>query len=207
MRFSYPENGDAYLIVDCFNNEGNIEVHDGMVEGFSTFYAKNNSATLPEDFATHFVISSSLPVTQWDTLTVDSKLCAWLLLDTKDSRIAEIKIASSFINQKQALLNYQREVEGNSFDTIYSKAKKLWHEELSKLSVKGGSPEQLRTFYSTLYRTKLFPRELYEFDEQGNPVHFDFYNGGRKDGYMFADNGFWDTFRSVHPLFTITNPH
>ena len=70
----------------------------------------------------------------------------------------------------------------------------------------GGTDEQFRTFYSCLYRTLLFPREFYKFDSQGNPVYYSPYDGNVHDGYMYTDNGFWDTFRAVHPLFTLLYP-
>lgn len=50
------------------------------------------------------------------------------------------------------------------------------------------------------------PREFYEFDAQGKPVYYSPYNGKIQDGYMYTDNGFWDTFRAVHPLFTLLYP-
>jgi predicted alpha-1,2-mannosidase len=37
-------------------------------------------------------------------------------------------------------------------------------------------------------------------------VHYSPYNGKVETGYMFTDNGFWDTFRAVFPLFTLLFP-
>ena len=64
----------------------------------------------------------------------------------------------------------------------------------------------MRTFYSCLYRTLLFPRTFYEYDKEGEIVHYSPYNGKVEKGYMFTDNGFWDTFRSVFPLFNLLYP-
>ena len=63
-----------------------------------------------------------------------------------------------------------------------------------------------KTFYSCLYRTLLFPREFYEFDKNEAPVYYSPYDGQIYNGYMYTDNGFWDTFRAVHPLFTLVYP-
>jgi putative alpha-1,2-mannosidase len=62
------------------------------------------------------------------------------------------------------------------------------------------------TFYTTLWRTLLFPRKFYEFDENGNMMHYSPYNGEVLPGYMFTDNGFWDTFRAVFPFFNLMYP-
>jgi predicted alpha-1,2-mannosidase len=57
-----------------------------------------------------------------------------------------------------------------------------------------------------LYRVLLFPRKFYEYDENGDVVHYSPYNGEVLPGYMFTDNGFWDTFRAVFPFFNLMYP-
>ena len=52
----------------------------------------------------------------------------------------------------------------------------------------------------------LFPRKIHEYDKDGKQIHYGFFDGNLHDGPMYADNGFWDTFRAVHPLFTILVP-
>ena len=64
----------------------------------------------------------------------------------------------------------------------------------------------MRTFYSCLYRSVLFPRRFYEFDASGKPVHNSPYNGKVLPGYMFTDTGFWDTFRCLFPLLNLAYP-
>ncbi|HCZ21390.1 MAG TPA: alpha-mannosidase, partial [Porphyromonadaceae bacterium] len=44
------------------------------------------------------------------------------------------------------------------------------------------------------------------FDKSGKPVYYSPYDGKIHAGYMYTDNGFWDTFRAVHPLFTLVYP-
>ena len=117
-----------------------------------------------------------------------------------------VRTASSFISPAQALVNFSREVGGKSLAQVREEARKQWNSYLGRIEAEGGSEEQLRTFYSCLYRTLLFPREFYEFDAQGKPVYYSPYNGKIQDGYMYTDNGFWDTFRAVHPLFTLLYP-
>ena len=52
----------------------------------------------------------------------------------------------------------------------------------------------------------LFPRKFYEINADGKIVHYSPYNGQVLPGYMFTDNGFWDTFRAVFPLFNLMFP-
>src|SRR3546814_14411354 len=51
-----------------------------------------------------------------------------------------------------------------------------------------------------------FPRTFYEKDANGKIVHYSPYDGKVHDGYMFTDNGFWDTWRAVFPFFALMYP-
>ena len=115
-------------------------------------------------------------------------------------------MASSFINLEQAELNLKREIGNDTFEQTKNKAATLWNNELGRIEIEGGSVEQFRTFYTALYRVLLFPRKFYELDVNDEIVHYSPYNGKVLPGYMFTDNGFWDTFRAVFPFFTIMYP-
>jgi predicted alpha-1,2-mannosidase len=52
----------------------------------------------------------------------------------------------------------------------------------------------------------LFPRKFFEINEKNEIVHYSPYNGEILKGYMFTDNGFWDTFRCLFPFLTLMYP-
>jgi predicted alpha-1,2-mannosidase len=52
----------------------------------------------------------------------------------------------------------------------------------------------------------LFPRGFYERNAENEVVHYSPYNGEVLPGYMFTDNGFWDTFRALFPFTTLMYP-
>ena len=64
----------------------------------------------------------------------------------------------------------------------------------------------MRTFYSCLYRSVLFPRMFHEVNAKGETVHYSPYNGEIRPGYMFTDTGFWDTFRCLFPFVNLIYP-
>ena len=76
--------------------------------------------------------------------------------------------------------------------------RKIWNETLSRIEVNAPDVDHLRTFYSCLYRSVLFPRSFYEIDAKGNTVHYSPYNGEVQPGYMFTDTGFWDRLLGLH---------
>ena len=77
---------------------------------------------------------------------------------------------------------------------------------LNRIVVEGGTDEQIRTFYCCLFRANLFSRKFYERKENGEPYYYSPYNGRVYEGYMYTDNGFWDTFRSQFPLTNLLHP-
>ena len=95
---------------------------------------------------------------------------------------------------------------GDTFDQTCQKAKDVWNRELGRIEVRGGTLAQYQNFYTAFYRTLLFPRDFTEIDKDGNIVHYSPYNGKVLPGYMYTDNGFWDTFRAAFPLNTLMYP-
>ena len=123
----------------------------------------------------------------------------------KAKKVTELSLAFGFISDKQTELNFNREVKLKSFDELEKQAKNEWIEYLSKIKVEGDE-ERKRVFYSCLYRAFLYPITFYEIDENGTPVHFNTDTQEIRTGYYYTDNGFWDTYRTVYPLFAILIP-
>ncbi|MGE5420276.1 MAG: GH92 family glycosyl hydrolase, partial [Chloroflexota bacterium] len=112
----------------------------------------------------------------------------------------------SFISPEQAMLNLSREIGDNDFEAVKENARNEWNNQLGKVTAEGGTEDQQRTFYSCLYRMILFPRSFYEINEKNEIVHYSPYNGEVLPGYMYTDNGFWDTFRALFPFTTLMYP-
>ena len=214
FEVTFPQDSAQYIVVDAYNGGSalTIDRENRCVTGV----ARNHNGGVPDNFANYFRIEFSHPIAEegvydGDTLmrhrpTLESDYtCAYLRFNVPTGEKLTVRTASSFISPAQALVNFSREVGGKSLAQVREEARKQWNSYLGRIEAEGGS-EQLRTFYSCLYRTLLFPREFYEFDAQGKPVYYSPYNGKIQDGYMYTDNGFWDTFRAVHPLFTLLYP-
>ena len=120
----------------------------------------------------------------------------------KDETIAEFDIGISYISRYMALAN----CEDLSFDEAHKAAVNDWEDYLSKIEIESENEEELKTFYSCMYRTGLYPHCAYETDEKGNAVHYSPYTGEVHPGVRYTDNGFWDTFRTVLPLYSIIYP-
>ncbi len=124
-----------------------------------------------------------------------------------DGDVVQAKVASSYINPEQAALTLQTELgKFKSFEDTKAASTKIWNTLFNRVLVEGGTEEQKATFYSCLYRANLFSHRFYEINKEGKPYYFSPYDGKIHDGYMYTDNGFWDTFRAQFPLNTILHP-
>jgi predicted alpha-1,2-mannosidase len=211
FRFTFPETDSAWILVDAFDQGSSIKIlpSENMIIGYST----KNSGGVPDNFRNYFVILFDKPFREasvWHDNMLDPKILektdkhvgALIQFSTRKGEQVHARIASSFISQEQALLNL-REIGAKDFETIKQEARDAWNKQLGRIRIEGGTTDQQRTFYSCLYRTLLFPRKFYETDEAGKVYHYSPYNGKVLPGYLFTDNGFWDTFRAAFPLFNL----
>lgn len=215
FRFTYPASEKSYLILDGFEKGSYVKIlpEQRTIIG----YCRNNSGGVPENFHNYFVAVFDHDFAQtltWkegklqeDSQEAEGKhVMAVVRFKTAKAEQVYVRVASSFISPEQAKLNLTRELGSDSFDQTCAKAKGIWEKELGRIQVEGGTLKQTRTFYTALYRVLLFPRAFYELNENNEIVHYSPYNGTVQPGYLFTDNGFWDTFRAVFPFFTMMYP-
>ncbi|TFH36384.1 MAG: glycoside hydrolase family 92 protein [Bacteroidia bacterium] len=215
FRFTFPECDSSYIIIDAFNKGSMVKIIPG--ENKITGYCRNNSGGVPDNFHNYFVIIFDKPFEITHTFLSEElhrgnlfeegfHTGAIIGFKTVDGEKVHARVASSFISPEQAELNLKTEIGEAGFDKIMQEAKDKWTNELSRFIVSDENTDKVRTFYSCLYRLMLFPRKFYEINEHGDIVHYSPYNGQVLPGYMFTDNGFWDTFRAVFPFFTLMYP-
>lgn len=214
FRFTFPDSEHSYVVVDGFDQGSYMKVipSENKIVGYTT----KNSGGVPENFKNYFVMEFSKPFTYTATVsdsTIDtSKLevktdhaGAIVGFATRRGEQVLVRVASSFISPEQAEANL-KELGLRSFEEVKQAGRQRWNEVLGRIEVKDDNLDNLRTFYSCLYRSVLFPRSFYEIGADGKPVHYSPYNGQVLPGYMFTDTGFWDTFRCLFPLLNLLYP-
>lgn len=215
FRFTFPNSDSSFILLDAFNKGSMVRIipSERKIIG----YCRNNHGGVPSNFHNYFVAVfdrefSSSNTWHGDTLNVNSlseegnHAGAIVGFRTVRGDIVNVRVSSSFISPEQAELNLKRETGDKSFDQVKAEGKEKWNRQLGRIEVEGGTPDQQRTFYSCLYRMLLFPRGFYEINNENNVVHYSPYNGEVVPGYMFTDNGFWDTFRALFPFTTLMYP-
>ena len=216
FRISFNKTDDAYIVLDAYEKGSEVQIipEKNMIIGYSSKYARG---PLPENFKNYFVLVFDQPFASVATWEGKEKKDGQLQIKgdhtgaivgfkVKDkSKPVQVKVASSFISAEQALLNLN-ELGNKSFDQIKEDGRQIWNTTLGKIKVEGDDIDQLRTFYSTMYRTLFFPNKLYEIDAAGKAVHYSPYNGKTLPGYLFGGTGFWDTFRALYPFLNFMYP-
>ena len=215
FRFTFPKTDSAFVVLDAFDKGSYVKIipSERKIIGYTT----RNSGGVPKDFKNYFVLLFDQPFAA-TSVWHDSVLLrntpemlsehagAVVRFQTGKAQKIGVKVASSFISFEQAERNLQREIGSDGFETTRQKAKQAWNSQLNKLLVEGGTVDQVRTFYSCLYRTLQFPQRHYEIDAAGQAVHYSPYNGQVLPGRLFAGTGCWDTFRALYPFLNFLYP-
>ncbi|MDB5197707.1 MAG: alpha-mannosidase [Flaviaesturariibacter sp.] len=215
FQFTFPQSDSSFIVVDAFDRGSYVKIipEQQKIIGYSTRYSRGK---LP-DFKNYFVIYIDKPFTVsygWhdSTLVKDSMEIkaahsgAVVGFRTAKGELVHARVASSFISFEQAEINLKRELAGDNFETTKAKAKAVWNKTLGRLTAEGGSMDQMKTFYSCLYRAVQFPQRLYEVDASNKIIHYSPYNGQVLAGRMFGGTGFWDTFRALYPFLNLVYP-
>jgi len=215
FRFTFPKTDNASVVIDAFDKDSYIKVipSENKIIGYSSRYSRGEL----KNFKNYFVIIFDKPFNKSilynndkpkaNTLELsDSHVSAIIKFQIDSNQeIVHAKVASSFISFEQAEINLQ-EIGNDTFETVKQKAKDKWNETLGRIEVEGGTVDQYRTFYSTLYRTLFFPMKMYEINASGSIIHYSPYTGKTMPGYRFAGTGFWDTFRALYPFLNLMYP-
>ena len=215
MRFTFPQTDSANVVVDAFDKGSYIRLlpDKRTIVGYST----KNSGGVPDNFKNYFVIvfdrdfaaarlanGKDLLAEGQQELQADHA-GAIVTFRCKRGEQVHARVASSFISEAQAMQNLE-ELGNLPFEKLLQKGRERWNNVLGRILVEDNNTDNLRTFYSCLYRSTLFPRRFYEISANGDTLHYSPYNGKVLPGTMFTDTGFWDTFRSLFPLINLMYP-
>ncbi|HCG8630276.1 TPA: GH92 family glycosyl hydrolase [Vibrio parahaemolyticus] len=132
-------------------------------------------------------------------------LTAYLNFGTGEGPI-EIRVGISPVNWQGAQKNLEAEAPSFDLAKVKEDAEYAWAEKLAKIKVEGGTDAEKTNFYTGMYHMMIAPIEFYDVDGQ----YVDMLGTVRtlKDGDTpnYSIYSTWDTFRAVHPMWTIIDP-
>ena len=130
---------------------------------------------------------------------------AWFTFDSTVSETIEVSMGVSFVSIENARLNLEKEQPfGTTFDKLRAEARKMWNDDLSRVTVKGGTEEQKGVFYTAMYHTLIHPNILQDVSGQYPQMEGDKILTTNRNRYTVFS--LWDTYRNVHQLMTLVYP-
>jgi len=217
MQFTYPESQNSNLIFEAINStkfEGWIKIYPEQKE-ICGYNPDRHSWQLGPDlpnFKGYFVIKFTSNIKKygvWNGKEIieakdeikGSHIGAYIEFETAIDEQVLVKTGTSFISIEQAKMNLDTEIPHWNFNQIRTELAKKWNEELSKFEIEGGSTDQKIIFYTSLYRTLLYPRIFSEYGK-----YYSAFDDKIHEGVSYNDFSLWGTFRALHPLLILLHP-
>lgn len=134
---------------------------------------------------------------------------------------AQVRVATSFVSLSQAEHTFGLELAGRTLEDVAGAARARWTERLGVLALEGASHEERVSAYGCLYRVNLYPSAHHE--NAGTAAHPRYVHASPvmehvgettadrtgavvRDGRAYVNHGFWDTYRTVWPLYALVYP-
>ncbi|MFC7490408.1 MULTISPECIES: GH92 family glycosyl hydrolase [unclassified Knoellia] len=226
MRFTYP--GDqTSLVLDNINDAGGLTLNpaDRSISGYTDVGSGDNSLGM-----TRMFVHATFDAAVTDSGKLDGggggDVTGFLRFDAGPDRTVTMRIATSLISLEQARKNLALEIApADSFEDVRERAQAMWDEKLGVIDVEGATPDQRTTLYSNLYRLSVYPNSGHEnvgtaaapvlkhavqssVSTDPSPGATTPTTTGARvtDGKVYVNNGFWDTYRTTWPAYSMLYP-
>ena len=203
MRVKVAESaGRPVFAVLPFDFDTRISVHESerTITGYTSSYT---NAPYRDDFKIYFAFTFDCGISgEMRERSGEKAESAGVYLEKREY---SVRLATSYISEAQARLNLKRETENVSLEQAEKAAADRWEDLLERVRIEADE-EMMRTFYSCMYRAFLYPNRFYETDASGKAVHINPETLEIKEGVYYTNNGFWDTYRTVYPFYSLVLP-
>jgi predicted alpha-1,2-mannosidase len=217
-RFKYPDNGRPALFHVrtggslAGNSAATVRIGEGntTVTGSATtgdFCGKKNVYTV------YFAMQFSRPFLSYGTFEGNSVLpgarsanSRWAggWVEFPSGSVVVARTALSYVSVAAARANLAAEA-GASFDDVRAQASTEWNAALSRVAVAGTNADNVKTFYTSLYRSLLHPNTFNDAD--GRYIGFDgSVHTVAKGHTQYANFSDWDTYRCLAALQALIFP-
>ena len=115
-----------------------------------------------------------------------------------------LRYGVSYISVEQAKRNVEQEIQSFEVDLVAKYGRNEWSKALDKVEIEGGTPEERRVFYTSLYRT--YERMICLSEDGRYWSGFDKKVHDDEGVPFYTDDWLWDTYRATHPLRILLDP-
>ena len=225
-KYTFPESKNAHVIMDLtsgiYNYDGKVVWASVRVENDTLITGYRQTNGWARTRFIYFAIILSKPFTSYGLINEEqlvykgfwrkfnenenfperagNKVKGYFNFETSANEPILLKIGLSGVSTRNALENVQKEIPGWNFEQVRRQAKEKWNRELSKIEITANDEKKIN-FYTSLYHAFLSP--VVFSDVNGEYRGLD-QNNHRAAGFTnYTIFSLWDTYRALHPLFTI----
>ena len=221
FAFTYRQAGKAYIVINPNSDESqgtvSVDPQSGEVCGENPVHRIYQGKGLEAGFSGHFILvpqKAPSAVGVYDAearypgetyITHKDAIGAWLEYDVRAGETLLFKLSNSFCDLEGARRNMAAEIPDWDFKSVEKTVRKAWEDCLGRIRISTDDPVLKQQFYTALYHCCFLPREFSDVDGR-----YPSFAGGTSiqvsDGVYYDDYSLWDTYRALHPLFTLLNP-
>lgn len=198
-KYSFPKGESKKLLADMSRTNNHVrnwsieKTNDNSFAGFQDTGEK-----------VYFYAVSNYPVENIDQVKDDNREVSVVNFgENEKTEPLEIKIGLSFVSIENAKVNLEEEMMNKSFSQVREEADNTWEKLLSHVKVKGGTEREKGIFYSTLYRSFLWPALRSDVNGDFTDEHGEIVNKGFR---YYTNPSFWDDYRNKLVLLAMISP-
>jgi len=222
FRFTYPEDGPAYLLVNPNSDEGQgfieVDTLNREIRGYNPIHRIYQGWGEPTGHSGHFLIKFSEPIVDFGTWCGDTLkkgdtsisnghgIGLYVALKKpQDGAPVIVRASSSFTDIDGARRNLEAEIPGEDFEATRRYLDGVWEKRLERIAVTSPNETLCRKFYGSVYRASFLPRVISDVDGR-YPEFSHGENILQSDVMHYDDFSMWDTYRALHPLLVLMSP-
>ncbi len=211
-RYTFPKSKNARIILDLshvarVDGHKNTDLSLEVINNTTIQGMKKTSGWAAEQFV-YFYAEFSKPFNKYSINDKENRSFVkgkdikgyFNFTTTKDEEIL-VKVGISSVSIEGAKANLEAESPSWNFSEIKEKAEKLWNDQLNKITVEGSSKSNQTIFYTAMYHAFLTPNTYMDVDGKFRGMDRKIHESNDFTNYTVFS--LWDTYRTLHPLFTI----
>lgn len=218
QRYRYPKEGEAQVVLNLDESvqslmarQGTLHagikiINDSTIAGFreSDEWAKNHRV--------YFTTVFSKPISKHQLMlgnkqfggdTLSGKKLNAVLTFENDGKPLLLKTGISYVSTAGAAANLSAEMPGWDFEATKDKAAEAWNNSLSQFDFHSADSSAVSQFYTALYHTQIAPSIFSDVNGDYRGADGSIHRAKNFNPYTIFS--LWDTYRAVHPLYTLTD--
>ena len=197
-RYTFPEGAAPSVLADLQRSNEHVRGWEIRKEGDNAFAGWQRTGE-----TMYFYAVANRSVTEIEAVREGDREIRLVRFGEGEGPL-ELRIGFSFVSEANARENLESELLGRSFADIRRAAEDTWNDLLGRIRVEGGTERQKGLFYSSLYRSFLWPALRSDVngdytDARGEVVrHADF--------RYYTTPSYWDDYRNKLILLGLLSP-